>query len=143
VTPRKCRPAKARKPSRYAEMRALWEAAHVAEQRAYRPLPKGVRFSELIEGLRRLAEASGDDPVLVAALAKLEAFRRSEKAEAKTYQTTYLPRMETLIRPTPIRPGMSVREAAAEVAVAWWIPGLSFDAVTKRLEREYRKRTRP
>jgi hypothetical protein len=137
VTPRKCRPAKAR----YAELCAQWEAVHAAEQHAYRPLPKGIRLPEVIEGLRQLAEATGD-PVLTAALAKVEAYdierRRWEEVEAETYKTVYLPRMEQLVRR-----GVSVREAAAEIAVAWWIPGLSFEAVTKRLERMYRKAKLP
>jgi hypothetical protein len=75
--------------------------------------------------------------VLTVALAKVEAYdierRRWEEVEAETYKTVYLPRMQQLVRR-----GASVRMAAAEVAVVWWIPGATFETVTKKLEREYR-----
>jgi hypothetical protein len=104
-------------------------------------LPRG---REMVAGLRTLYAATGDRAFADAlaaierhGLEKLDA-GALKRARAKTFGTheavTYFPRMKQLVER-----GLSVRHAAALVAVTWSIEGASFQAVTKSLSTGYRE----
>jgi hypothetical protein len=128
----------------YAQWRERWEKAHAAELLIYRADKKisaakirgVVAFLKSVRGHKdkrgRLSDPRFNNMAQV-----IEGFHLDRSSRAAYYRhvdTVCAIRIEQLVRNrTPIR------IAAARAAVEFCVPGQSFDAVVKRLERAHRR----
>ena len=129
----------------YEQLRERWERIQVAEQLIYRRdkkiSPARVRsVVAFLKGLRDHKDASGRliDPRFDDMARTIERFDGSSRpAYMRHVDTVCVARIEQLMRNKT-----SVRIAAARTAVEFAVPGQSFDAVVKRLERAHRRGTK-
>ena len=126
----------------YKALSEIWKLAANAQRRIYSntKAPKRARVGEMIAALSAMYHCSGD-PRFTAAV---EAIKEGgfDKANAGTFKAReraedqlYARRMHYLLARDKT---MSIRIAAARVAVEFIVPGATFDAVVKRLARAYR-----
>jgi hypothetical protein len=131
--------------STYDELRAKWQRGHALEMKAYIRTKRirQARGSETIATLKVWYASTGD-------VAFSAAIRAAQKHEFNRQNSSTLKRVRDLSRgyneevslammTRLVRSGRSIRNAAAETAVAYIVPGNSFDAVVTRLRRAYRK----
>jgi hypothetical protein len=120
-----------------------WQRANEAAMRVYeRPSKiKHAHGREIISALRDMYSATGDSRFLDALAAMTEhgfdrphagTWRIRERREERVCVMWMHDRLAG-------EKTLSVRQAAKRAAVAFWISGQSLDAVTKRLERAYRR----
>lgn len=133
----------------YEALRRRWETVcgsrlRVAEQHLYRQRPRRRPSGPAtLAALADMQAKSGDRRFGAA----IEAVRQHgfHRQDAGTWRSVadvehaYVSRMLILCEVK----GHSVRGAAASVAVEYWVAGKTFAAVVKKLERAYRRRTKP
>jgi hypothetical protein len=127
---------------KYKDLKARWDRVRAAEAHAYRraPKPRLPREQEIAAGLDALYAATGNADYASAfeALQKDGSNRRRSwkwtPLREKNADAVYLDRMHWLVQ----QQRHSQRHAAALVAVEFFIPGKTFDAVVNRLELAYR-----
>jgi hypothetical protein len=130
----------------YTQLGERWERIRAAEQLIYRRDKKISRARvrsvvAFLKGLRDHKDALGRliDPRFDDMARTTEHFDRSSRpAYMRHVDTVCVARIEQLTR----NGTTSVRIAAARTAVEFCVPGQSFDAVVKRLERAHRRGTK-
>ena len=131
----------------YKDLQARWERVRAAENDAYRkePAARLARGPETAATLSAMYEAT-NNPAYAEAFKAMQEDGFGEGGSSwkwtplreKNADAVYLDRMHWLIE----RQRHSLRHAAALVAVDFFIPGKTFNAVVKQLETAYRKAER-
>ncbi len=123
----------------YGALRGRWQRVHEMEKAAYRRPPKleRIRSSKVVAELKERYAITRDPRFLDAAMAVQELDERNpdwRRARVDANMSTCVARMDHLLRRDKT---LSIRSAAAHVAVEFFIHADNFDAAVKKLYRAY------
>lgn len=125
----------------YDTWRERWERVHLAERLADRPAMKvsRARVRRTVIDLRAIYKASGDRRLEAMANVVYGFAPRTNRDYTKAAKLVYMARMRQILRNN----SRTVHNAAAQVAVEFAVPGQSFDAAVKKLERAWQREPAP
>lgn len=129
----------------YDVLQARWERVHAREGEVYVRTKKmrQARGSETIATLKVWYAATGDiafrEAIEAAQKRGFDRQNSSTLKRARDMAHGYNEEVSLAMMVRLLRRGRTLRSAAARTAVAYSVPGNSFDAVVKKLERAYRR----